>query len=154
MNGIILTWIFVVAAMVILLSKTVFGRKMYYVGLSQTAARYSGFNTNKIVITVYILAALLSGLTGILLVGFTGQSYLTMGNQFQMMSIAAVVVGGASILGGSGNYIGTIAGVLLLTMITSVLTLFRIPSGGQLAIQGAIILLLVVLNSNRKEKNQ
>jgi ribose transport system permease protein len=147
LNGIILTWIVVFIAVGILLSKTSFGRAIYFLGQNEKAAKFAGFNTKKVTIIVYILAGILSGITGILLVGYTGQSYLTMGDQYQMISISAVVVGGASILGGSGKYSGTVAGVLILTLITSVLTLFKISQGGQNAIQGAIILTLVILNS-------
>jgi ribose transport system permease protein len=153
LNGIILTWIVVTVIISFILMKTSFGRSVYCTGLGEKAAILAGFKTRQVTSIVYIISGITSGITGVLLVGFTGQSYLTMGNQYQLLSIAAVVVGGASILGGSGSYFGTVAGVLVLTLITSVLTLFRIPAGGQMAIQGAIILLMVILNSIERIKD-
>lgn len=154
MNGVVFIWVIVTIAMTLLLHKTSLGKKIYYLGSSPLSTTYAGHNPHRIAIFVYTISGLLSGVTGILLVGFTGRSYFGMGNTYLFLSLAAVVVGGTSLLGGKGNYFGTIAGVLLLTMISSVLILFKISYGGQLALQGLIILALVIVYSLEfKRKN-
>jgi ribose transport system permease protein len=143
-NGILQTWIAVSVLVVFLMGSTSFGKKLQFLGSSPKATVYAGYNPKTLTVSVYAISALLSGATGILLIGFTGNSYLGMGDTYQLSTLAAVVMGGTSILGGSGSYAGTIAGALLLTLITSVLTLFSVSGGAQVAIEGAIILLLMI----------
>lgn len=143
-NGILQTWIVVAMIVVFMMGLTSFGKKLQFLGSSPRATVYAGYNAKRLTIAVYVLSAVFSGLTGMLLIGFTGNSYLGMGDSYSLMSIAAVVMGGTSILGGSGSYLGTIAGALLLTLIASVLTLFQVSGGGQTAIEGAILLLLMI----------
>jgi ribose transport system permease protein len=128
-----------------LLHKTTLGKKIHYLGSNPLAFLYTGSRPQRVIVLTYALSGLLSGCTGVLLVGFTGQSYLEMGNAYQLLSIAAVILGGTSILGGKGGYLGTVAGALLLTLISSVLILLKVSFGGQMAIQGALILALVML---------
>jgi ribose transport system permease protein len=142
-NGVLQTWILVSAVVLVLLGRTVVGKRIYLSGSNATAALYAGYNPRRLTFFVYIFASVLSACAGIVSIAFTGNSYLGMGDSYQLGSIAAVVLGGTSILGGTGSYWGTIAGALLLTLITSVLTLFRVSGGGQNAVEGAIILILM-----------
>jgi len=146
-NGILQTWIVVSVLVILLMRSTRFGKKLQFLGSSPKATIYAGYNPKTLTVAVFALSALLSGVTGTLLIGFTGNSYLGMGDAYQLSTIAAVVMGGTSILGGSGSYAGTIAGALLLTLITSVLTLFSVSGGAQVAIEGTIILLLMIAYS-------
>ena len=82
-----------------------------------------------------------------LLTGYSGQAYLGMGDPYLFTSIAAVAIGGASILGGSGHYIGTIAGALVLTILGGLLPALRLSSGALLIVYGAVILLTVAVGS-------
>ena len=82
-----------------------------------------------------------------LLTGYTGQAYLGMGDPYLFTSIAAVAIGGASILGGSGHYVGTIAGALVLTILTGLLPALNLSSGALLIVYGAVILVTVSLGS-------
>jgi len=143
-NGILQSWIIFSVIVVFLMSSTSYGKKIQFLGSSPKATVYAGYNSKLLLLVVYVISALLSAVTGVLLIGFTGNSYLGMGDSYSLSSIAAVVMGGTSILGGSGSYLGTIAGALLLTLIASVLTLFQVSGGGQTAIEGAILLLLMI----------
>jgi ribose transport system permease protein len=142
-NGVLQTWIIVSLAILVLLERTVYGKRIFLTGSNPTAALYAGYSPRRLTFFVYILSSVLSACAGIVSIAFTGNSYLGMGDTYQLGSIAAVVLGGTSILGGTGSYLGTIAGSLLLTLITSVLTLFRVSGGGQNAVEGAIILVLM-----------
>jgi ribose transport system permease protein len=143
-NGILEAWIVVSVIVVFLMTSTSYGKKLQFLGSSPRACVYAGYNPRTLILVAYIISAFLSAVTGMLLIGFTGNSYLGMGDSYSLSSVAAVVMGGTSILGGSGSYLGTIAGALLLTLISSVLTLFRVSGGGQMAVQGTILLLLMI----------
>ena len=80
-------------------------------------------------ITTYAISGATAALAGILLDGYARQSYLGMGDPFLFTSIAAVAIGGASILGGTGSYLGTIAGALVLTILTGLLPILQLDSG-------------------------
>jgi len=133
-----------------LLSYSRFGRYVYAIGVNARAARMSGVNVTSTSYLMYGFCSLLAGVAGILLFGYTGNSYLTMGDPYQLGSIAAVVLGGTSILGGRGNYLGTIAGALLLTVLNSVLPVWNIQQAGREVIEGALIVLLLLAYAREK----
>lgn len=137
--------ILIVAAviMTVLLTWTPLGRRTYAVGANTIASRLSGVHTRRVTAMTYIFSALGAAAGGLLLLGFVGNAYPGMADQYQFSTIAAVVVGGASILGGSGNYLGTIAGVLLLTVLNALLAVYSLGSGIILMLYGAIILVSV-----------
>lgn len=131
----------------LLLSKAAFGRHLYAVGTSATVAEFSGVPAARTTILTYVLSGLTAALAGILLTGYSGQAYLGMGDAYLFTSIAAVAIGGASILGGSGHYLGTIAGALVLTILTGLLPALNLSSGALLVVYGAVILLTVSIGS-------
>jgi ribose transport system permease protein len=133
----------------VLLSKASFGRHLYALGTSARVAEFSGVPTARTTILTYTISGLTASLTGILLTGYSGQAYLGMGDSYLFTSIAAVAIGGASILGGSGHYIGTIAGALVLTILSGLLPALNLSSGALLVVYGVVILLTVALGSER-----
>jgi ribose transport system permease protein len=140
-------WVVLALVAALLLSKAAFGRHLYAVGTSATVAEFSGVPAARTTVLTYVLSGTTSALTGILLTGYSGQAYLGMGDSYLFTSIAAVAIGGASILGGSGHYIGTIAGALVLTILTGLLPALNLSSGALLIVYGAVILLTVSLGS-------
>ena len=131
----------------VMLSKAAFGRHLYAVGTSATVAEFSGVPVARTTILTYVTSGLTAALAGMLLTGYSGQAYLGMGDSYLFTSIAAVAIGGASILGGSGHYLGTIAGALVLTILTGLLPALNLSSGALLIVYGAVILLTVSLGS-------
>jgi ribose transport system permease protein len=129
---------------IILLQRTAFGRSIYAIGNNPRAALLSGVPAGLIQIATYALCSVFAGITGLLLLGRTGYSSKTAGDPYLLMSIAAVVIGGTSILGGRGKLIGTIGGALLLTVLVNVLTVENIPEAGRMMVQGALILVLLI----------
>ena len=140
---VVLIWIVLAVVATILLSKSAFGRYLYAVGTSATVAEFSGVPTFRTTVLAYTLSGFTAALAGMLLTGYTAQAYLGMGDPYLFTSIAAVAIGGASILGGSGHYIGTIAGALVLTILTGLL----LSSGALLIVYGVVILVTVSLAS-------
>ena len=144
---ILLLWIALTALATVLLSKTAFGRHLYAVGTSATVAEFSGVPTRRTTVLAYTLSGFTAALAGMLLTGYTAQAYLGMGDPYLFTSIAAVAIGGASILGGSGHYIGTIAGAFVLTILTGLLPALNLSSGALLIVYGLVILVTVSLSS-------
>jgi ribose transport system permease protein len=144
---VLILWIALAAFATILLSKTAFGRHLYAVGTSATVAEFSGVPTLRTTVLAYTLSGFTAALAGMLLTGYTAQAYLGMGDPYLFTSIAAVAIGGASILGGTGHYIGTIAGALVLTILTGLLPALNLSSGALLIVYGVVILVTVSLAS-------
>ncbi len=148
----VIIWALVALTVILLLHRTTFGRWVYAVGHAPKAARMSGVNVKATTVAVYAIAGIMAALTGVLLTGYTKTSYLNIGDPYQMASIAAVVVGGTSILGGFGSYVGTIAGAIIITIIQSLLPILSIPEAGRQVISGLIILILLLIYGRAKAK--
>lgn len=142
-------WALVILAGSVLLGLTTTGRRIYAIGNNAVAARFSGVSVRRVQIAVYCLSALTAGIAGIVLTGKIGRSFLGMGDLYTFASVAAVAIGGASILGGSGNYLGTVAGAFTLTLIAGLLPIFNLPASFQQILYGLIVLVMVLLARNR-----
>lgn len=144
---IVLLWAVLALLAAFVLSKTAFGRHLYALGTSPTVAAFSGVPTLRTTVLAYMISGVTAALAGMLLTGYSGQAYLGMGDPYLFTSIAAVAIGGASILGGSGHYVGTIAGAFVLTILTGLLPALNLSSGALLIVYGLVILLTVSLAS-------
>lgn len=149
-SPLILIWIGISAIMIGLLTRTVLGRYIYAVGENEEAARFSGIPASGTQIAVYMISGILSCLTGMLLVGYTGTSYLDAGTDYQMNSIAVVVIGGTLLSGGTGSYAGTIGGTLILSVLLNVLNIVNVPTYGREIIRGTIIIVILILYGMQK----
>jgi ribose transport system permease protein len=138
-------WAVVAFAVVLLLERSVWGRRLYALGNSPKAATYSGVRVPWVLVSIYLASGGSAALTGILLTGYTKTSYLTIGDPYQLGSIAAVVIGGSSILGGSGSYVGTIGGAIIMVLVQALLPILSIPEAGRRIISGLIILALLLI---------
>jgi ribose transport system permease protein len=139
----LLLWLGISAVAVWLLHLSRVGRYLFALGSSGPASRASGVPLEVTTLLSYAGCALLAGVAGLVLLGFTGTSSLTMGNPYQLLSIAAVVLGGTSILGGNGHLLGTLAGTLLLTLLTAVLVVWNVSAGLQQVLLGLLIIVLL-----------
>ena len=153
MNGVTIIWILLAAVTIILLHSTTFGRSVFALGTNPEGARYAGIRTPFVMLSVYVIAAVTAGITGFLFLGYTESGYLSTASSYNMDSIAAVVVGGTSIMGGRGGYTGTIAGVGIMMILNSLMTILHMAEAGKQVVQGLlIIVLLVVVYGRRRER--
>ncbi|MGH3357407.1 MAG: ABC transporter permease [Nocardioidaceae bacterium] len=118
---------------------TVFARHVYAIGGNERAARLSGIPVARVKITVFAVAGLLAALAGIIHAGQYNQGDPNAGIEYELDAIAAVVIGGTSLMGGVGSVAGTLAGALLLGILNNILLLKNIDSDIQLLIKGVII---------------
>jgi ribose transport system permease protein len=135
-------WAAVTMALIVLLRGSGFGRVVYAVGANPVASRLAGVRNWQVLIAVYTLCGLLSAAAGILLAGYDGAVDTSLATAYLLQSVAAVVIGGTSILGGSGGYAGTIFGVLILTVLSSLLTVLSIAEALRQVLYGAVVLAL------------
>ena len=140
----LLIWVVVGALTIFLLTRTAFGRRVYAVGNREAAAYLSGVNTNAVIIWCFVLSGAAAAFAGVLLAGYSTKAYQAMGDPYLLPAIAAVVLGGTNILGGRGNYLGTIAGVILITLLQSILAVMQMPEAGRQIIYGVVILAMLL----------
>lgn len=141
--GIIFIWVIFGLLMWLLLQRTRYGMHLFAVGVNRVTSRLSGVRVPRTVALTYMLSGMLAALGGFLVLGFTGNVFLNLGDRYLFPSIAAVVVGGTLMIGGQGSYWGTMAGALVLTLITSLLTTLQLPEAFRLMILGLILLVLL-----------
>ncbi|MBC7800333.1 MAG: ABC transporter permease, partial [Gemmatimonadaceae bacterium] len=109
------------------------------------AAGLLGIRVGAIRCLLYGASGLFAGLTGVCVIGYTGTSFISVGDQYVLPSIIAVVIGGTSLAGGAGGYLGTVLGAVALVLLQSVLTTVQIESWGRQVIFGATLLGLMLL---------
>ncbi len=136
-------FVVIAAVAIFVLSHTRFGRRLYALGGNEEAARLSGINIYATKIIVYVVVSLLSALSGILLASRLNGASPNLGNMFELDAIAAVVIGGTSLAGGSGTIGGTIIGALIIGVLNNGMSLLGVSSFYQLIIKGLIISLAV-----------
>lgn len=135
----------------IILKKTRLGRYIYAIGGNEEAARLSGINTRKILVSVYTLAGLLAGFSGIIMASRLNSAQPTAGAGFELDAIAAVVLGGTSLAGGTGTVGGTLVGALIIGVLDNGLNLLNVSSFYQQVAKGLVILLAVFIDRKRSK---
>jgi ribose/xylose/arabinose/galactoside ABC-type transport system permease subunit len=144
----------VVFATWFVLKKTVIGRGIYAIGGNKESAERMGFNASKILIFVYSFEGLIIGLAAVAHTSIMRQVDPNAFLGFEMQVIAAVVLGGASTMGGYGSVLGTLLGVSLFCVINNGMILMHIPTFWQKIVVGAIIVASVVIDMYRKNREE
>jgi ribose transport system permease protein len=143
-----LVWLVAAIGVGVLLARTALGRGIHAVGASDVVADLSGIDVGRTRLITYAISGGASAFAGIVLSGYVGTTYLDIGGPYLFTSIAAVIVGGASILGGRGTYWGTVAGALTLTVLSAMLPLFHLSDAGLKVVYGVVILAGVWLSTS------
>ena len=137
--------IVVAAIMWVVLHRSVFGRHLFAVGKNEEAARYSGIRTDRVIITAYVICAVLTAIAAIFFAMYTRSiSPSSHGNFYELYAIAAAVLGGCSLRGGEGSIIGIVLGAILLQVLQNLVNLLGIPSSLNFAVMGSVILIGVL----------
>lgn len=134
----------------IFLTRTPTGRYIYAVGGNIEAARLSGINVDRILIIVYTLSGLMSALAGLVLMGRVNAAYPLAGLGYELDAIAAVIIGGASFMGGIGNVWGTLGGAIIISTIRNGLNLLSVSAEWQTVIIGSVIIGAVYMDVLRR----
>ncbi|ASM99079.1 ribose ABC transporter permease [Vibrio vulnificus] len=145
-------WLMVIvfAAAWYLLNHTRFGRYVYALGGNESATRLSGINVDKVKIGVYAICGLLAALAGIIITSRLSSAQPTAGMGYELDAIAAVVLGGTSLMGGKGRIMGTLIGALIIGFLNNALNLLDVSSYYQMIAKAAVILLAVMVDNKNK----
>lgn len=141
----LLVWMVIGGATMFLLHRTTLGRSIYAVGNRERAAYLSGIDTRRVTLMCFTIAGACSAAAGVLLTGYSTKAYQAMGDAYLLPAIAAVVLGGTNILGGRGSYLGTVVGVVLITLLQSILSVMQIPEMGRQVIYGVVIITMLLI---------
>jgi len=148
----VIFFVVIIAIFATILTRTVFGRRVYAIGGNEIAAKVSGINVKRIKLAVYTITGVLAGLAGLLLASRIISGNPTAGQGYELDAIAAVIIGGVSMSGGAGKWYGTVIGALLIAVIGNGLDILNVSSHLQLIIKGSIIIVAVLLDTKGKEK--
>lgn len=145
-------WLMVVvfAGVWYLLNHTRFGRYVYAVGGNESATRLSGINVDRVKIGVYAICGLLAALAGIIVTSRLSSAQPTAGMGYELDAIAAVVLGGTSLMGGKGRIMGTLIGALIIGFLNNALNLLDVSSYYQMIAKAVVILLAVLVDNKNK----
>jgi ribose/xylose/arabinose/galactoside ABC-type transport system permease subunit len=132
----------------LILIRMPYGRRIYAVGSNREAARLSGIPVSLILISVYLLCALMATVAGIVLSGYVGYVDRYLGRGFDLDSITAAVIGGTAFTGGRGTLMGTMVGVLLVQFLSSMLLILGLDIEVQLLVKGVVVIAAVALYSS------
>jgi ribose transport system permease protein len=138
-------WLIVGSAIAAILTRTPLGRYIYAIGNREAVAYLSGVDTRGVLVVCFAISGACSALAGVLLAGYSEKAYQAMGDAYLLPAIAAVVLGGTNILGGRGTYLGTIAGVILIGLLQSILSVMQMPEAGRQIIYGSVIIAMLLV---------
>ena len=152
--------IYIMAIMIvashILLKHTAFGRKAIAVGANEVSAKLSGVDPDATRIWVYVISSVTAAVAGIVMASLTQQAYAPNASGYELDVITAIVVGGTSLMGGSGSVAGALIGAVMVGFINNGLNLMNMPSSFHPLVTGSVILLALILNQgfsfSRKKK--
>jgi rhamnose transport system permease protein len=142
-------WLLVIFAILaaIALSRTIFGRALYAIGNNETGARFSGLSVDRYILAIYTVSGVMSGLGGYIFGSRVSTTRSDMGSGLELDVIAAVVLGGTSILGGTGSIIGTMIGVILIQLLKNGLALSGVTSDATIVVVGLVLIFSILVNN-------
>ncbi|TFV58024.1 ABC transporter permease [Mycobacterium sp. PS03-16] len=142
----VLLMIFGIIALAIIMKRTTYGMRVYAVGGNRNAAEIAGINTKNVLFSVYAFSGLLAGLSGVMLASRVISGPPNLGQGYELDAIAAVVIGGASLMGGRGSIWGTVLGLFMIQTLNNGLDILVVPAYWQNVIMGALIVAAVAID--------
>jgi ribose transport system permease protein len=142
----------IAAVMWVVLHRSVFGRHLFAVGKNEEAARYAGVPTGRVIVSAYVICAVLTAIAAIFFAMYTRSiSPASHGSFYELYAIAAAVLGGFSLRGGEGSIVGVVLGAVLLQVLQNLVNLLGIPSSLNFAVMGSVILIGVLADQQFAE---
>lgn len=142
-------WILLIAVIIsaIILARTTFGRTLYAIGNNEVATRFSGLPVDRYKLMIYTFSGFMAGVAGWIFTSRVSTSRSDFGNALELDVIAAVVLGGTSIFGGTGSIIGTMIGVVLIQLLKNGLTLAQVSSDASIVVIGTVLIFAILVNN-------
>jgi ribose transport system permease protein len=154
LRGSVWLWSLVAVLVIWLLRRTTFGRRVYSLGANRETSYLSAIAVQRDLVLVYVTSAVFAAVAGVLLIGYSGAASVSLADGYQLTSIAAVVIGGTTLAGGVGGYLGTAIGAVVLTTLNSLLTALNIGSAGRQVVNGVILIALLSVYGRQRRLRQ
>lgn len=138
----------------LILRYTSVGKMLFMTGNNRTAARMVGIDTGSVVVLSFVLSGMLGALAGLFLFSTVGTAQLQMADDYTLLSVAAVVLGGTQLSGGKGSYVGTAFGAIVIVCLTNVLITIGIPEGMRLVVTGVVLIIILGAYSRQAKVRQ
>jgi ribose transport system permease protein len=154
LRGSVWLWLLVAVFVIWLLRRTTFGRRVYSLGANRETSYLTAIAVRRDLILVYITSSVFAAVAGVLLIGYSGAASVSLADGYQLTSIAAVVIGGTTLAGGIGGYLGTAIGAIVLTTLNSLLTALNIGAAGRQVVNGVILIALLSIYGRQRRLRQ
>ncbi|NJN96525.1 MAG: ABC transporter permease [Anaerolineales bacterium] len=141
----VIIWVVIIIAAVVILRQTTLGRRIYAVGGNPHTAHLSGVNVHGVIIASHVICSFLAGVAGLVLTAYIGLADNWLGRGFELDSIATVVVGGTALQGGKGSVLGSVAGVLIITILFNLVLQLNLDEETQRIVKGIVIIAALAL---------
>ena len=151
-NAVLILFVLAIVAY-LMLSKTILGRYTFAIGSNEEASRLSGVNTRKWKIMIYTVAGIFTGIAGVVIAARLDSAQPQLGVGYELQAIAAVIIGGTSLLGGRGSIMGTLIGALIMSVLINGLRIMSIQTEWQNVVVGIVILVAVFTDSLRQRRS-
>jgi ribose transport system permease protein len=149
----IILLIFSVAA-ILVMQRTVIGRNIYAIGGNIEAARLGGVNVDRVRILCYVACTLLAGIAGVIVASMNTSGDPSVGGGYELVAIAAVVIGGTSLMGGEGTILGALLGTALMVVMVSGLDFLQVDAFWQDICRGSVVVIAVTLDGLRRRRKR
>ncbi len=140
----VLIMLVMLAAAIVVEKRTIFGRRLYLIGANQTAARLSGIRAGEQVSRLYVLSAVLAGITGLIMASKFNSGSSVFGTGYEFDALVVTVLGGTSIFGGFGSVIGTVVGAFILGILSTSVNMLGYPPAIQMLVKGSVIIIAIL----------
>ena len=149
----VIFFLVVAAIMQVILTRTQFGRNLYFLGANMKAAKMAGIRIGRVRMLSHVLCGMCAGLAGVLVVARVNSASVLQGQGYELDAMACVAIGGVSLAGGDGSILKTVLGVLVLGFLLTALNILSVQSNAQLIVRGVVIIAAVILDTvNKKAK--
>ena len=149
----VIFFLVVAAIMQVILTRTQFGRNLYFLGANMKAAKMAGIRIGRVRMLSHVLCGMCAGLAGVLVVARVNSASVLQGQGYELDAMACVAIGGVSLAGGDGSILKTVLGVLVLGFLLTALNILSVQANAQLIVRGVVIIAAVILDTvNKKAK--
>ncbi len=146
----VVAWVGITVIVIVVINNIPFGRYLFAVGSNPRTARLSGVRVHAVTGTAYVLSGIISSAAGLLMLGYIGTGSLSLGDDYNLNSLAAAVLGGTPLTGGAGSLVGSAGGTMFLSVLFSLLRFLGLEFRNQLIVHGAVLIVALFLYSRSK----
>ncbi|NPV87363.1 MAG: ABC transporter permease [Anaerolineae bacterium] len=148
----VFVWAVVIAAALLILNRTRWGVMLYGVGANELTAELNGVKTRRVRALAYAFSGAISAIAGFFLLGYIGMAFIDIGSKYVLPCVAAAVIGGVSLAGGAGGYLGAAGGAIVLTVLSGLLVTIKMGEAGRQVVSGLVLIILLAVYARQSQR--